>query len=390
MPRLLRLHRLVLFNAHAPELWRPFTITLPRTLARRAGLTGKAFAAQARLSYAKVAEYQRRGVDHFHAIVRLDGSAGPATAPPAWATLGLLTDAIGQAARAVRVQTPAARRVPSRTLAWGSQLDIRPVTPRTAGPCRRCPGTASSSTTGRVRAVSAGRSGRMAAWRRYRRGFKRPGRREDDTLIIPRGLVGTLQKLAANRGDSPDAPPVADLQAGHRAGVQAEGRRIALSAASVTQPRRVQDVPRRPGDAGQAAASGDPNRWHGFMCARHGVHPAEVVRLLPPEVVRLLPGHVTRLTLRLPALHLHARAGCLRPGRRTRMLRLVHGVCRGSATVHGVGGLPWGHPGVIAMGPGHRGGPMGHVHGLAANGRLPWPAFEPVARRLQEQLPRLG
>lgn len=118
----------VLFNAHAPELWRRFTITLGRTLARRTGLTGKSFATQARLSYAKVAEYQRRGVVHFHAIVRLDGPAGPTTAPPAWATLGLLTDAIGQAARAVQVQTPAAPRLPSRTLTWGGQLDIRPVT----------------------------------------------------------------------------------------------------------------------------------------------------------------------------------------------------------------------------------------------------------------------
>jgi len=35
----------VLFNACAPELWRRFTITLRRTLARRAGLTGKALAA---------------------------------------------------------------------------------------------------------------------------------------------------------------------------------------------------------------------------------------------------------------------------------------------------------------------------------------------------------
>jgi len=118
----------VLFNAHAPELWRRFTITLRRTLARHAGLTSKAFAAQARLSYAKVAEYQRRGVVHFHAIVRLDGRTRPAAAPPAWATVALLTDAIGQAARAVQVQTPAAPRVPSITLTWGGQLDIRPVT----------------------------------------------------------------------------------------------------------------------------------------------------------------------------------------------------------------------------------------------------------------------
>ena len=118
----------VLFNACAPELWRRFTITLRRTLARQAGLTGKALAAQVRVSYAKVAEYQRRGVVHFHAIIRLDGPAGPADAPPAWATLALLTAAIDQAARAVSVTTPAAPGLPARTLAWGRQLDIRPVT----------------------------------------------------------------------------------------------------------------------------------------------------------------------------------------------------------------------------------------------------------------------
>jgi hypothetical protein len=67
-------------------------------------------------------------VVHFHAIIRLDGPAGPADAPPVWATITLLTDAIGQAARAVRSTTPAAPGLPARTLAWGRQLDIRPVT----------------------------------------------------------------------------------------------------------------------------------------------------------------------------------------------------------------------------------------------------------------------
>jgi hypothetical protein len=80
-----------------------------------------------RLSYAKVAEYQRRGVVHFHAIIRLDGPTGPATAPPAWATLGLLTDAIGQA-RAVHIDIPAAPGMAARALTWGRQLDSRPVT----------------------------------------------------------------------------------------------------------------------------------------------------------------------------------------------------------------------------------------------------------------------
>jgi hypothetical protein len=84
----------VLFNAFAPELWRRFTITLRRSIAHHAGLTNKALTARLRVSYAKVAEYQRRGVVHFHAIIRLDGPAGPADAPPAWADLALLTAAI--------------------------------------------------------------------------------------------------------------------------------------------------------------------------------------------------------------------------------------------------------------------------------------------------------
>jgi hypothetical protein len=107
----------VLFNAYAPELWRRFTITLRRTLARQAGLTNKALAAQVRVSFAKVAEYQRRGVVHFHAIIRLDGPAGRTTPPPAWASLALLTAAIDQAVRLVHLETSAARGVPTRTLA---------------------------------------------------------------------------------------------------------------------------------------------------------------------------------------------------------------------------------------------------------------------------------
>jgi hypothetical protein len=118
----------VLFNACAPELWRRFTITLRRSLARRAGLTDKALGAKVRISYAKVAEYQRRGVVHFHAIIRLDGPAGPTTAPPAWATLNLLTAAIAQAANAIHIEIPATPDLNSRTLAWGREHDTRPIT----------------------------------------------------------------------------------------------------------------------------------------------------------------------------------------------------------------------------------------------------------------------
>jgi len=61
------------FNWVAPELWRRFTITLPRTLARMCGMSAQAFERQVSIQYAKVAEFQRRGVVHFHAIIRMDG-----------------------------------------------------------------------------------------------------------------------------------------------------------------------------------------------------------------------------------------------------------------------------------------------------------------------------
>jgi hypothetical protein len=118
----------VLFNACASELWRRFTIALQRALAKQAGLTSKALGAQLRVSYAKVAEYQRRGVVHFHAIIRLDGPAGPVAPPPAWATLAVLTASVELAARAVQVVTPTAPTVRARSLAWGHEVDIRPIT----------------------------------------------------------------------------------------------------------------------------------------------------------------------------------------------------------------------------------------------------------------------
>ncbi|GAA2607698.1 replication initiator [Actinomadura fulvescens] len=118
----------VLFNALAPELWRRFTLALRRYLARAAGLTHKELRETLTVSFAKVAEYQRRGVVHFHAVIRFDGPTGPSSTPPAWATSGLLDDAVRHAAAAVSVASPDAPDVPARTLAWGDQVDVRAIT----------------------------------------------------------------------------------------------------------------------------------------------------------------------------------------------------------------------------------------------------------------------
>ncbi|MFE6401727.1 replication initiator [Streptomyces alboflavus] len=117
----------VLWNNHASDLWRYFTIYLRREIARRAGLTQKAAREASRLSFGKVAEYQKRGAVHFHAVIRFDGPEGPDTPPPDWASVGLLTDAIRAAADRVRVDVPAADNVPARNLRWGTQLDVQPI-----------------------------------------------------------------------------------------------------------------------------------------------------------------------------------------------------------------------------------------------------------------------
>lgn len=116
----------VLWQAHASALWHRFTVALRRHLARVAGIRVRELGQHARVSYAKVAEFQKRGLIHFHAVIRLDGPAGPDDAPPAWATTELLTDAVEAAHAATRVPAPEVEGT-DRELAWGDQLDIRPI-----------------------------------------------------------------------------------------------------------------------------------------------------------------------------------------------------------------------------------------------------------------------
>ncbi|MEV0497955.1 replication initiator, partial [Streptomyces spectabilis] len=114
-------------NNHAGDLWRRFTIYLRREIAARAGLTQTAARQVCRVSFGKVAEFQKRGAVHFHAVIRLDGPDGPDSPPPAWATLELLDAAIVAATARVSVPVPAADGFPARVLRWGNQVDVQPI-----------------------------------------------------------------------------------------------------------------------------------------------------------------------------------------------------------------------------------------------------------------------
>ncbi|MEU7744727.1 replication initiator [Nonomuraea sp. NPDC049158] len=55
-----------------------FALEVHRSLASEAALSRRQFSRLVRVSFAKVAEYQRRGLIHFHAIARLVGHSGTA------------------------------------------------------------------------------------------------------------------------------------------------------------------------------------------------------------------------------------------------------------------------------------------------------------------------
>ncbi len=105
----------VLQNASTPELWRRTTIYVARRLANVLGCTQTEAARVVRLASCRVAEFQRRGLVHFHAVVRADGIDG--TAPPidCWQ----LARACAEAAREVRVSHPRG------VACWGHEIDVQ-------------------------------------------------------------------------------------------------------------------------------------------------------------------------------------------------------------------------------------------------------------------------
>jgi hypothetical protein len=125
----------VLWNALAGKLWSRTTIYLYRALAQLAGMNEETLRRLVRISFAKVAEYQKRGAVHFHAIIRLDartdcGCPACMAPPPAGFTGELLEAAVRKAAEVVAVSCPPVDQDQGVTLIarWGEQLGVRHIT----------------------------------------------------------------------------------------------------------------------------------------------------------------------------------------------------------------------------------------------------------------------
>jgi hypothetical protein len=129
----------VVFNASAGDLWRRFTTYLPRQLARMMGVTQKELRSLVRLRFVKVAEYQARGVVHFHAIIRIDANTDDDTyAPPPdrW-TADVLADAIQAAASAASVPACVGNTGNTLLVRFGAQTDTRIIRSGTSGALTR-------------------------------------------------------------------------------------------------------------------------------------------------------------------------------------------------------------------------------------------------------------
>jgi hypothetical protein len=113
----------VIWNALVTRLW-PRTVQLAnRQSARSLGISQRDWPHLGRVSVARVAEFQARGLVHLHAVFRLDGPQ-PGDDPPTGATSDILTDVVYSAARSARVVPP----LPIfRPVVWGEQLDLRIV-----------------------------------------------------------------------------------------------------------------------------------------------------------------------------------------------------------------------------------------------------------------------
>ncbi|MFT4213871.1 MAG: replication initiation protein [Microbacterium sp.] len=123
----------IVWQYFAPELWRRFTIQLRRSLAHELGLTQRAAAEIVRVQFAKVAEFQRRGAVHFHAIIRLDGVSPDEEFPaaPREVTEVHLSAAIRSAVRLVAYAAPPLTSgAEPRTQRWGAQIDVQPIVRR--------------------------------------------------------------------------------------------------------------------------------------------------------------------------------------------------------------------------------------------------------------------
>lgn len=110
----------ILWNAHASRLWNNTIQLMRRLLAAEGGVGQPNLGTVAQLHYLKVAEVQRRGLAHFHCVLRLDGPESIDAEPPEWASVELLERVVRSSIE--RAWSP---DFDGQEIRWGRVYDIQ-------------------------------------------------------------------------------------------------------------------------------------------------------------------------------------------------------------------------------------------------------------------------
>lgn len=118
----------VVWQYHAPELWRRAVQDVSRQLAGLLGVPVSKVSKVVSRQYGRTAEMQARGAVHFHALFRLDGPLSEGIGATCGVGVDVMVDAIKAAfSRAQVMAPPTFEHDQPRILRWGEQIDIRVV-----------------------------------------------------------------------------------------------------------------------------------------------------------------------------------------------------------------------------------------------------------------------
>jgi uncharacterized Zn-finger protein len=108
----------VLWNAESSRLWNRTYEQIRRRLAFALGVSFEELSQHVRLNYLKVAEFQRRGLAHFHVVLRADGPGEPFSPPPPNLTTELLASIVEIVVKDFAVTSSRGN------VSWGRQLRV--------------------------------------------------------------------------------------------------------------------------------------------------------------------------------------------------------------------------------------------------------------------------
>jgi hypothetical protein len=106
-------------------LWNNTIQLIRRLLAAEGGVGQPNLGMVAQLHYLKVAEVQRRGLAHFHCVLRLDGPESIDVDPPAWATVELIERIVRSS-----IERAWAPDLDGRSVQWGRVYDVQDLAQR--------------------------------------------------------------------------------------------------------------------------------------------------------------------------------------------------------------------------------------------------------------------